>query len=52
MDGWLNDQHLGNVVQILYLEKLQSLGYEKHTYAIIGKKCTCQKMSSTHVRKQ
>jgi hypothetical protein len=34
---WLNDQHLRNVMQILYVEKLQSLGYEQHTYAIIEK---------------
>jgi len=27
-------------MQILYVEKLQSLGYEQHTYAMIGKKCT------------
>jgi hypothetical protein len=33
-------------MQILYVEKLQSLGYEQHTYAIIGKKCTCVK---THI---
>jgi hypothetical protein len=39
-------------VQILYVEKLHSLGYEQHTYEIIGKKCTCQKMSSTHIHKQ
>jgi uncharacterized membrane protein SpoIIM required for sporulation len=35
-NGWLNDQHLGSVIQILYVEKLQ---YEQHTYAILGKKC-------------
>ncbi len=31
-NGWLSDQHLGSVTQILYVEKLQSLGYEQHTY--------------------
>jgi hypothetical protein len=35
-NGWLNDQHLGSVIQILYVEKLR---YEQHTYAILGKKC-------------
>jgi hypothetical protein len=30
-------------MQILYVEKLQSLWYEQHIYAIIGKKCTCVK---------
>jgi hypothetical protein len=42
-NGWLNDQHLGSAMQILYVEKLQSLGYEQHTDAIIGIKCTCVK---------
>jgi hypothetical protein len=36
----LNDQNLGSVMQILYVEKLKSLGYEQHIYAIIGEKCT------------
>jgi hypothetical protein len=50
---WLSDQYLGSAMQILYVEKLQSLGYEQHTYAIIGKKLyMCQKMSSTHIHKQ
>jgi hypothetical protein len=31
-NGWLSDQHLGSATQILYVEKLQSLGYEQHTY--------------------
>jgi hypothetical protein len=40
-------------MQILYVEKLQSLGYEQHTYAIIGKKCTCvKKCLQTHIHKQ
>jgi len=34
---WLSDQHLGSIMKILYVEKLQSLGYEQYTYAIIGK---------------
>ncbi len=46
---WLNDQHLRSVMQILYVEKLQSLGYEQHTYAIIGKKCTCVKKYLQHI---
>jgi hypothetical protein len=25
---WLNDQHLGSAMQILYVEKLQSVGHE------------------------
>jgi len=36
-------------MQILYVEKLQSLGYEQHTYAIIGKKCTCVKKCLQHI---
>jgi UDP-3-O-acyl-N-acetylglucosamine deacetylase len=39
-------------MQILYVEKLQSLGYEQHIYVIIGKKCVYQKMLSTHIHKQ
>ncbi len=31
-NGWLSDQHLGSAMQILYVEKLQSLGYEQYTY--------------------
>jgi hypothetical protein len=34
--GWLNDQHLIVVMQILYVKKLQLLRYQQHTYAIIG----------------
>jgi len=50
---WLNDQHLENAMQILYVEKLQSLKYEQHTYAIIEKKMyMCQKMFSLHIHKQ
>jgi hypothetical protein len=37
LNGWLSDQHLGRAMQILYVEKLQSLEYEQHTYAIIKK---------------
>jgi hypothetical protein len=36
-------------MQILYVEKLQSLGYEQHTYAIIGKQCTCVKKILQHI---
>jgi hypothetical protein len=44
-----SNQHLGNAIQIFYVKKLQSLGYEQHTYAIIRKKCRCvKKISSTH----
>jgi hypothetical protein len=46
---WLSDQHLKTTMQILYVEKLQSLGYEQHTYAIIGKKCTCVKKCLQHI---
>jgi hypothetical protein len=46
---WLNDQHLGSAMQILYVEKLQSLGYEQHTYAIIGKKCMSIKKCFQHI---
>jgi hypothetical protein len=35
-NGWLNDQHLIAIMQILYVQKLQLLGYQQHTYAIIG----------------
>jgi hypothetical protein len=34
-NGWLNDQHLVVAMQILYVQKLQKLGYQQHTYAII-----------------
>jgi hypothetical protein len=34
---------------ILYVGKLQSLGYEQHTYAIIGKNCTCIKKCFQHI---
>jgi hypothetical protein len=46
---WLSDQCLGSAMQILYVDKLQSLGYEQHTYAIIGKKCTCVKKCLQHI---
>jgi hypothetical protein len=46
---WLSDQYLRSVMQILYVEKLQSLGYKQHTYAIIGKKCTCVKKCLQHI---
>jgi hypothetical protein len=36
-NGWLNDQHMGTVMQMLYINKLQSTKYEQHTYAIIGR---------------
>jgi hypothetical protein len=35
-NGWLNDQHLGIVMQILHQDKLQFLRYKQHTYAITG----------------
>jgi hypothetical protein len=35
-NGWLNDQHLVVAMQILYVQKLQLLGYLQHTYAIIA----------------
>jgi hypothetical protein len=34
-NGWLNDQHLATTMQILYVQKLQLLGYQPHTYIII-----------------
>jgi hypothetical protein len=53
MNGWLSDQHLGSAMQTLFIKKLQSLGYEQHTYVIIGRKMyVYQKMSSTHIHKQ
>ncbi len=33
--GWLNDQHLAIVMQILYVQKLQLLGYQQHIDVII-----------------
>jgi len=33
----------------LYVQNLQSLGYEQHTYAIIGKKCTRVKKCLQHI---
>jgi hypothetical protein len=49
LNRWLSGQYLGSPMQILYVEKLQSLGYEQHTYAIIGKKCTCIKKCLQHI---
>ncbi len=46
---WLSDQHLRSAMQILYVEKLQSLGYEQHTYATIGKNGTCVKKCLQHI---
>jgi hypothetical protein len=34
-NGCLNDQHLATTMQILYVQKLQLLGYQQHTYTII-----------------
>jgi hypothetical protein len=34
-NGWLNDQHLATAMQILYVQKLQLLGYQQHTHTII-----------------
>ncbi len=34
-NGWLNDLHLVDVMQILYVQKLQLLVYQQYTYAII-----------------
>jgi hypothetical protein len=31
----LSDKHLLTTMQILYVQKLQSSGYQQHTYAII-----------------
>jgi hypothetical protein len=40
-------------MQTLYIKKLQSLGYEQHTYAIIGRKCMfIKKVFLTHTHKQ
>jgi hypothetical protein len=39
-------------MQILYVEKLQSLRYEQHTYAMIEKNCTCVKKCLQHIHKQ
>jgi hypothetical protein len=33
--GWLNNQHLVAAMHMLYIQKLQSLCYQQHTYAII-----------------
>jgi hypothetical protein len=34
--GWLNDQHMVTIMQMLYVQKLQPLGYQQHKYIIIG----------------
>jgi hypothetical protein len=36
-------------MQKLYVEKLQSLGYKQHIYAIIGNKCTSIKKCLQHI---
>ncbi len=33
--GWLNNQHLVTAMHMLYIQKLPSLDYQQHTYAII-----------------
>ncbi len=33
---WLNDQHVAITMQMLYVQKLEMLEYQQHTYAIIG----------------
>jgi len=33
---WLNNQHMAIAMQMLYFQKLESLKYQQHTYAIIG----------------
>jgi hypothetical protein len=33
---WLNDQHMAIAMQMLYVQKLEMLEYQQHTYAIIG----------------
>ncbi len=40
LNKWLSNQHLGTIMQILYVEKLLSLGYEQHTF--ITKNITIQ----------
>jgi hypothetical protein len=35
-NGWFSDQHRRMAMKILYINKLQSIGYEQHTYAIMG----------------
>lgn len=34
--GWLNDQHKVTMMQMLYVRKLQPLGYQQHKYIIMG----------------
>jgi hypothetical protein len=34
--GWLNDQHMATTMQMLYVQTLESLRYQQHTYTIIG----------------
>ncbi len=48
-NGWLSDQHQGSAMQILYVEQLQSIGYEQHIYAIIRKKCRSIKKCLQHI---
>ncbi len=33
--GLLNDQHMAIAMQMLYVQKLEMLGYQQHTYIII-----------------
>ncbi len=33
---WLNDRHMVIAMQMLYVQKLEMLYYQQHTYAIIG----------------
>jgi len=32
LNEWLNDQHLAIVMQMLYIQNLQSLGYQQHNH--------------------
>ncbi len=52
-NGWLNDQHLIVVMQILYVQNLQLLGYQQHTNTIIGTihRYLINKLSSTYFHK-
>jgi hypothetical protein len=34
-NGWLNNQHLTTTMQIFYVQELQLLGYQQHTYTSI-----------------
>ncbi len=52
MNGCLSDQQLGTTMQILYVEKLQSLRYVQHTYAIIGNTCRFVHKCFQHIHEQ